>query len=308
MLLKSLRYRRREIHNFDADDWIYEKEEIDEDLGMDLQKLLSQAKVVDAVNWGLHECRLGDLTKLLFRSTNEVHFEARYHDYLSVYRRAESAHSEVATIQPPLVRWHYQGFEMPHWDLGPRELVFFLDYSHGQMIPEMAFEDFDKVYGREPHSCRNLTLSIDCYCDPVLGMGGYGVAMGPGNVHWRQEGCTILLFNKTGKKRGKGFKDIGHPRGLLVNYFETFPNGVFSDVTVVGLEEFFEEQESLEHYQDFLRRLFKKTAKEHGLRLHPSASGAVLVFRTHAKHKAVMDDYYGPGGYERRALRWASTP
>lgn len=300
LVLRSLPYRRREIFDWECDDWKYEKEWVDEPLGTEWKKLLARAEVVDAVNWEVEQCQLGELSEALFWSTNEVrHGDDSWPDYMPF----EELHDPDDPPEPPLVRWHNSGLHMPHWDLGPREMLFFLDYCRARMIAEIDWWD-EEPTGREPHSCQNLTLSIDCYSDPVPEMFIGPAALGPGQRRWSQEVFTVLLFNKTGKKRGKGFKDVGPaPRGLLVNYLETFPNAVFSDVIIVGLEEFFDHKGSLEGYKEHLTRLFKKRAKEQDLRLHPSQFGARLLFRTHRGHKRIVNKNYGPEAYDRHALK-----
>lgn len=154
----------------------------------------------------------------------------------------------------------------------------------------------DRPVGRVPKSCQKLTISMDCYADPIQQTWGSWPTLGPSFHECSQETFTVLLRNQTKQNRGKGFKDCGNERGLLVNFFETFPSVVFADIIVVGLDEFFDRKPSSEQYKRFLTLLFKQRPKKPGLRLHPSHFGARILFRTHRGHKRSMDKYYGQGG------------
>lgn len=262
-------------------------------------------KIVDAINWDIRECKLGELTDTLFWATNEVRYNDDTWPGYGPFSELYTDDEEYFDIEPKasLVRWHNPGCQMPHWDLGPQHLLFFLEYSSAKMIPEVESEHNDISIGRIPKSCQNLTLSIDCYADPVLQTWGSWPALGPSVHEWGQQFFTVLLFNKTGKTRGKGFKDVGNGRGLLVNFFETFPSIVFSDIVIVGLEQFFDHKPSLDMYKRFLTLRFKEKAKECGLRLHPTQFGARILFRTHRGHKIIMNRNFGKGGYDRHALK-----
>lgn len=307
LLLRSLPYRRQEIFDWDRDDWKYEKEWVEEELGEKWTRLLARTRVVDVINWGVNECRLGELTECLFWATNQVRYNddswPDYGPFRELYDGVDDDDDLSEEPVPPLVRWHNVGPRMPHWDLGPQHLLLFLRYSHSKITPEVESVHEKYTMGREPQSCQNLTLSIDCYGDPIQQTYGSWPALGQDFHEWGQEVFTVLLFNKTKRRRWMSFSDVGNGRGLLVNFLETFPSVTFSDIIIVGLEEFIDDKPSLETYKRFLTQKFKKKAKASGLRLHPSQFGARILFRTHRGHKIIMNRGYGKSGYATHALK-----